>query len=80
MNKIQRPKTKFITISKKKHLIFMICILVALFSNSSFGLEEVGHYDFGEIEVVNNRYSNPFYFNQIELRASFIAPSGRQNA
>jgi len=48
------------------------------FSVSCAAQEEVELYDVFEIQVTNDKsYSNPFDFNEIELQATFTAPSGQ---
>lgn len=64
-------------------LLFTVFILgpiifgsVNRYANAS---TQVGLYDIFETTMTNNSsYSNPFDFNEIELQATFTAPSGRQ--
>jgi len=64
---------------QKMIIIFAIGLTIQ-FIPSGVGLaaEKIGLYETWEIEVINSKkYSNPFDFKEIELRASFHAPSGK---
>lgn len=54
-------------------------IFGGIISSNAFGLDQVDLYDVWEIQVTNSKtYSNPFNFSEIELQATFTAPSGKQ--
>ncbi|MFQ5963711.1 MAG: DUF5060 domain-containing protein [Candidatus Scalinduaceae bacterium] len=64
-------------------LYFMLVIALSLvfgfISNQALGMSQVGLYDVWETQVINtNSYSNPFDYNEIELQATFTAPSNKQ--
>jgi hypothetical protein len=48
-------------------------------SRSISATEQVGLYDIWEMRTINpGKYSNPFNFTEVELRATFTAPSGKK--
>ncbi len=64
---------------KKVYCFVFIVIYLLVIGKAAFGGQKVGLYDVWETRVTNpNKYSNPFNFNVIELKATFTSPSGRQ--
>lgn len=69
-----------------KNLFCICCSIMILFSflGDAIGVDvgpvqDIGLYDVFEVSVENgNTYDNPFDFNEIELQATFISPSGRR--
>jgi len=65
---------------RQKFLVFFAVSLAFQLYSYGLGLtaEKTGLYETWEIEVINSKkYSNPFDFKEIELQASFHAPSGK---
>ena len=60
-------------------LLSFLVLTLGLMSRPVCSQNQIGMYDTWEMQVSNDHdYSNPFDFTEIELRAVFTSPSGRQ--